>query len=276
MTPPIFSRLNAHICADLSRILYDSLDSWDAADKPEEGSDSPALTPDLSTLPNIAGNSPLVFRESWARRRKPGPRTRYVEVTESTPGALIAQSEDGTIYIAHRGTKTSKEWDVDSQAVPKTLEVNGNDLGKVHRGFHRTYFSCEAKLKSSLTQLLNDTGITSTSLIITGHSLGAAVSTLHTRAFVPADWGLPSDIPFGALTFASPQPGVESFKNSFEDADEKCRHIINKNDLVPKLPGVAEYCHTGRIMYIDTDFGGPGDNHSMANYKSKIDDLFPA
>ncbi|MEM7673031.1 MAG: lipase family protein [Verrucomicrobiota bacterium] len=276
MPYPDFSRSIAEICAYLSRTLYNGLDQWKDAGEPDEDSGHPVLTPKLDPALGISKSSPFLFRESWAHRRKPGPRNRYEEVIEYSPGAIVAQGEDGTVYVAHRGTKDSKDWDVDAQIVPITLEVDGNDLGKIHNGFHRSYFSYESKIKAALVDLLQSTGIPPTAVIFSGHSLGGALSTINARVFNPSEWGFPDDIAYGALTFGSPQPGIQSFKDAFPDAHQRLRHIINNNDVVPKLPGAIGYCHVGEILTLQEDLGGLGANHSLDEYAEKIDEVFLA
>ena len=274
MNVPAFSRLQAHNCIALNRFLYDNLDKWRRARKPKEGSSAKCLNPDNVYVDDCAGASSLIFREGWARRCILGPRNRYKAVIARTPGAIVAQTLDGTVYIAHRGTKTTKEWDVDTNITGTALEVDGQEVGKVHFGFRRSYLSVESALKTQLSTLTGKTGIEPSSVIITGHSLGAGISTLNTRAFLPEDWGLPVDIPFGALTFASPMPGFESFRDQFPHADARLKHVINEHDLIPKLPGVLGYCHVGTIKNIPEDFGRAGDNHALKNYAGWIDRWF--
>jgi hypothetical protein len=85
-------------------------------------------------------------------------------------------------------------------------------------------------------------------LYVTGHSLGAALSTLFTFRAAHYD-GIPN-MPVVNISFASPYVGDWKFQEKFIELEkeEKIRHlrVSNEDDVVPLLPNIG----FGRLMIV--------------------------
>ncbi len=178
---------------------------------------------------------------------------------ERVPFGFIAYNkESNAVYIVFRGTMTPAEWITNAQFKPGCESFLGeNDLGKVHRGFHKIYTrkdigsnpvkeeddipSIRECIENAIKGCPKHTiGLwpteaiekcpTDATVYITGHSLGGALatlSTLHIKAKIN---------PFNPIlyAFANPRAGGVNFSKRFEGLE--CFRIANSEDIVPTLP----------------------------------------
>jgi len=81
------------------------------------------------------------------------------------------------------------------------------------------------------------------SVTLTGHSLGAALATLSSYDIKKILMKHPPDsparlIPVTVFAFASPRVGNRAFALRMEELGVKVLRLVNKNDIVPKVPGI--------------------------------------
>ncbi|XP_059067450.1 phospholipase A1-Igamma2, chloroplastic-like [Cryptomeria japonica] len=176
------------------------------------------------------------------------------------------------IVVAWRGTQTTQEWiqDLRDFLIPARLSYKcertskdhgaaiaiANDGVRIETGFLSCYTSIisheDSKGKSvnksarglvnaEIRRLLNvyKNEIDNLSITFTGHSLGAALTTLSaydTKNILKANCY--NNIPVTVFSFASPRVGNLSFAKKVEDIGLKVMRLVNKGDVVPKVPGV--------------------------------------
>jgi len=171
------------------------------------------------------------------------------------------------IVVAWRGTQTAEEWIEDARdiLVPARLSITRfkhksvraglsttapfNDNGvRVEEGFLSCYISHGENSKSARDTVISENlrrvdeyKEESLSVTLTGHSLGAALATLSSydvkenlNANLPAQ-----PIPVTVFTFASPRVGNRAFALRMEELGVKVLRLVNKNDIVPKVPGLV-------------------------------------
>jgi triacylglycerol lipase len=162
-------------------------------------------------------------------------------------GGLVARNDQTkTLAISFRGTRTPEEWlkDFDFVLAPYTPVKN---WGRVHQGFQLVYLAMQASLDGLVRSALGS----STEVLITGHSLGGAVSVLcapdvaiNMTKIVPK-----------LHTYAGPRSGQPSFDDKFDKLVKTCFRVVNRWDIVPQLPPVvALYRHVGVEVQIDGGF----------------------
>jgi triacylglycerol lipase len=150
---------------------------------------------------------------------------------ETGSEALVTTMPDRTILVAFRGTQVTSVKDVVSDALIKLEEWPGPGL--VHKGFWRAYRSLRQKIDDAIGDP------PAWKLVVTGHSLGAAMATLMAAL-------LPEAI---LVTFGSPRVGDRTFAKLFEGRD--VRRYDDCTDIVARIPPPIGYAHVSEMRYID-------------------------
>jgi triacylglycerol lipase len=194
------------------------------------------------------------------------PKFRMLD-RENTQGFVAGNSE--MIILAFRGTEPKRlaDWMTDAEAG----FVDG-PFGKVHQGFWRALCSVWDDLQSSIAEF-QDRG---QSLLVTGHSLGAALATLAVARFRAQ----PSDKPVNGLyTFGQPRTGDRNFARNFDADFDACSfRFVNNNDMVTRVPlRLTGYSHIGTFLYFDANGRLSDDlgawNRFLDSVKGSIEDL---
>jgi hypothetical protein len=151
---------------------------------------------------------------------------------------FLAVSAAKELVAVIRGTDTILEWLHDAEYLMVPCPITSSH-GYSEDGFTAVYRSLRigqangtpaavAAMKGYL-----DSG-SATSVTICGHSLGGALATLLTL-----DVGLNTSCHAPtAYTFASPRTGEHLFAGSFNASIATHYRIVNRQDLVPKLPPI--------------------------------------
>ena len=187
---------------------------------------------------------------------------------KSSDFGLIMIDKNQRLWIIFRGTQTYNDILNDIQYSQVPYKGNNN----VHKGFYKLFKSLSEQIFKTI-DLCNPTQI-----IITGHSLGAAIATL-TAIEVHAQY---PHIQLKGVGFASPRVGDRGFVKSFNNIDSiEWTSIINIEDIVPQLPraiintssGVEMYQHVGKIRIFSTNNGSILLNHLIPTYRASLYDI---
>jgi len=146
-----------------------------------------------------------------------------------------AANDQGQAIVAFRGTQVDSFRDlvIDASFV---LE-NWDRPGRVHSGFSASLSATLAPIES----WLRDTN--PSRLLLTGHSLGAALATLLAARLADGDR------PIELVTFGSPRVGDEALAASLGSLT--VRRYVNCTDAVALLPPPLIYSHVRGLHYID-------------------------
>ena len=139
---------------------------------------------------------------------------------------------DGTVFVAFRGTEFDSFKDPLADA--RFLLRQWAGPGRVHEGFLATWTALRDPIESWLA------GVRGTRLVVTGHSLGAAMATLmaalHPNAIL--------------VTFGSPRVGNADFIEAWAGRD--VRRYVDCADIVPQVPPrMITFRHVGDMRYFD-------------------------
>jgi hypothetical protein len=154
--------------------------------------------------------------------------------------AFITSRADVTL-VAFRGTEPEDPSDLFTDAqfiLSDWCGPSGQRLGMVHQGFAQAAQDMQlfARIKAHLDALPPAAPV-----LLTGHSLGAALATLM------ASW-----VPSAQLyTYGSPRVGDAAFAQSVRNA--VAVRVVNCCDLATRAPpeAVFGYAHAGKLAYID-------------------------
>jgi len=150
-------------------------------------------------------------------------------------GLVAWNAAAATAIVAIRGTQSVVEWIEDVDAVPVPyIAVPG--AGLVHMGFQIVYEHVRPAIDTLLARCTGAKRI-----LVTGHSLGAAVALL-------AGVDIAKNVPLGVVpelhTFAGPRTGAPDFAGYFNNLIPICHRIVNFMDVVPQVPP-PPYEHVG-------------------------------
>lgn len=189
-------------------------------------------------------STPANFSAGWERVANL-TMTPHLEshMVQEFAGYIAKSLEDPSKQaVVIRGTESALDWLADFEFILETFHEVPNG-GKTESGFTNLYRSMTIEYvdpsipsQSLISQL--DQLPAGTKLIVTGHSLGSSLATLH--AFVAGS----KQIDVELVTFASPRVGDKHFVEAFQQLNIKNTRIFNHPDIVPKVPvEIAGYRH---------------------------------
>ncbi|WVZ69439.1 hypothetical protein U9M48_018226 [Paspalum notatum var. saurae] len=205
----------------------------------------------------------------------------FVAVATDAGAARLGRRD---IVVAWRGTKRAVEWadDLDITLVPATGVVGpgpGWTQPAVHRGFLSVYASSNStsrfnkqsareQVLGEIRRLLEAYKGEECSITLTGHSLGAALSTLTAIDIVSNGVNVRGGggssnatvvVPVSAIVFGSPRVGDDQFKKAFEASSSwapggaaPLLRVRNAPDVVPTILPAAFYKDVGAELLLDT------------------------
>jgi hypothetical protein len=172
----------------------------------------------------------------------------------------------GTAFISFRGSSDFADWLANIHAVPtEYLPLAG--FGEVAAGFQAVYETVRNSVAANLATAAAGCG----NVLITGHSLGAAVAVLAAPDVYRAM--PPNVIEPRLITFAGPRVGLPDFVAAFNALIESCFRVVNFLDIVPLLPRepFGPYAHVGAGINVDS--GGsinPEWRHNLDAYRDGL------
>jgi len=139
-----------------------------------------------------------------------------------------------TLYIVWRGSSSPKDFLEDAQV----KKVNFVEPGeKVHNGFYTAFSSVKKDLYSSINYVVSNNLDKIKSVVICGHSLGAALTVI-------SSYMICKDFPQIAhlvknVTIGCPRVGNSTFKDNYNKLVPKSIRIVNDKDLVTRIPKIG-------------------------------------
>lgn len=204
--------------------------------------------------------------------------------------AIVVNKTDKKISVVFRGSVNLQDFVTDASFAMKDCNLPGyvsasnkddkQGFGKVHRGFYNSLFektkvgpngSDKSKGEEIIGMLRTDffdkDEYQGYSFIVTGHSLGASLSTLFAFRCACLDEPLPNVL---NVSFASPFVGNDEFRKHFQalEMKGKIRHlrVSNYQDIVPLglpcSPTGEGYKHVGMNIRLYS-----GDDLLSPNYR---------
>lgn len=157
---------------------------------------------------------------------------------DSNGFAFAALHPDGTALVSFRGTQPDEIRDLATNLQAQQVDWPESG-GRVHAGFAR---SARALLPVLREWLDEGEGAGRKALILTGHSLGAALATL-TATLLP---------PTLLATLGSPRVGDTAFVAAL--AEVEILRLVDGCDVVTQLPpALSLYAHAGPTRYISCE-----------------------
>ncbi|WP_232070582.1 lipase family protein [Mycobacterium lacus] len=204
----------------------------------------------------------IVDPDVAAARSGENPTLTRIATNESVFGMMGRNASTRTAFLAFRGTVFFDDVITDLGIMPTPyFPVDG--FGWVHSGFLFIY----RLLQNSISTNLAAACAGCDQLLVTGHSLGAALAVLAAPDIMKNM--LPS-IELKVITFAGPIAGLWDFASTFDRVITSCYRLVNWLDLVPYLPP-PPYEHVN--IPVEVDSGGSIDplwRHSLYAYQAGL------
>src|ERR1700761_983493 len=224
-----------------------------------------------AVLPAGYSQTSLIEADAVMLTAMTDPHPAVAAMTKDTGifGLMGRNSASRIAFLSFRGTSDVAEWVADIDAIPEDYRpISG--FGQVHSGFQEVYQLIRANIAANLSTATAGCD----QILITGHSLGAALAVLagpDVARTMP-----PNTIEPRLVTFAGPKVGLSDFAAKFNALIESCFRVVNFLDIVPFLPP-APYVHVGAQISVNS--GGPvqlGWRHSLDAYQAGLPALISA
>ena len=218
-----------------------------------------------AVLPAGYSQTSLIEADAVMLTAMTDPHPAVAAMTKDTGifGLMGRNSASRIAFLSFRGTSDVAEWVADIDAIPDDYRpISG--FGQVHSGFQEVYQLIRANIAANLRAATAGCD----QILITGHSLGAALAVLAGPDVAQAM--PPNTIEPRLLTFAGPKVGLSDFAAKFNALIESCFRVVNFLDIVPFLPP-APYVHVGAQISVDS--GGPvqvGWRHGLDAYQNGL------
>lgn len=197
--------------------------------------------------------------------------------------------EEGTLYVTFRGTYSKDDALIDGDFTK--LECNFLGGKCVHRGFLNRYLQLQEGMKKLISDKVKNykegTNKDIKKIVVTGHSLGGALSTLaaldfqQDQKFIFEGSPKSKKIPVNLITFCSPRVlSFEAYDYVMEhnkifpqDGENSAVRIYRHGDVVASIPlGSMGYKHFGEVYCITN--APSGFESSSKTIYSKIKSYF--
>lgn len=148
------------------------------------------------------------------------------------------------IYVVFRGSQSLADWfyNLDSTLLPFPHCSNCY----VHKGFYEAEISVLKTIVETVHELLQQ--FPDFEVIVTGHSLGAALATLTAIELV--NEGVP-DTTIRLFSYGSPRVGNYEFANYASDLLTDFYRVTHHKDIVPHTPSHDRFTHISSEWYED-------------------------
>lgn len=206
-----------------------------------------------------------------------------IDIVGSEVPLTFIFTSDYCIWLVFRGTDSYSEWESDlnyQQSIYninlvseltslKLVSINNKSISVgVHLGFLNIYESVRDKIFKILQKINPNKNIP---IVLTGHSMGSAVSTL---CLIDLHNSLYKTI---CYNFASPRVGDINFSKAVDRLNLKLYRIVNEDDQVPFLPPSVSpnfsnpeepyiFKHVGVPKYFSINWQSIINNHLMGCY----------
>lgn len=265
--------MNIQAAIDAARFVQFAATNWNSNGERTDLNGRKVVGPD-KTSPVIAGKSFTVSRTIYANDLATDINGDRPAIEGMKTMGIVAVNDDnpGEIFVAIRGTLTVWEWMQDCRFLLRPFsKVDGGGL--TEDGFTSMYDSfsftpgsflgtgAEKTFMDALIAMIPvvpgkaavDAPATTpaipkvppsfppgTDVTVTGHSLGAGLATL-----LALDLASHSLVPNTCITLASPRVGDLTFSHVFNHVVPNAYRVVNRLDLVPKVPPALMYWHVG-------------------------------
>ena len=194
-------------------------------------------------------------------------------------GFVARNRASGLVFTVYRGTESPQDWIADF-----TFPQVPHALGNVEQGFSDVYDQTAASVAAAIPRAGGKPNV-----IVTGHSLGAALAVLAAAGIVASGAASQTSL----YNFAGPRVGDLLFAAGFNSRVATAWRVVNTEDIVTTVPlatpalsagmlphnplsflnGLGQkldYEHVGNAVAFTTHTGSIAGNHDMQVYLAAL------
>lgn len=149
--------------------------------------------------------------------------------------------EQQSIYVVFRGSTSTRDWINNINTILKPYPNCSNC--EVHAGFYRAEESVKQAMIVEVQALLHKNP--QYKVIVTGHSLGGALSTIAALTLSPLNTSIT------LINFGSPRVGNLQFAEFASSTIKNRYRLTHYRDVVPHLPWTERFVHISGEWYED-------------------------
>jgi hypothetical protein len=187
---------------------------------------------------------------------------------------IAHEPTSNSIVLAHQGTEASNILSIVNDAEFGLVNINStrfpNTSGvQVHDGFQKTFERTADGVLSGVKSALSSTG--ATNVLVTGHSLGAAISTMDALML---KINLPSNIKMTTTVFGLPRGGNQAFADMIDSMlGSSFSFVTNQHDPVPTVPPrFLDFQHSQGEIHIQSSNPATGNATSVVSCPGQEND----
>jgi hypothetical protein len=155
------------------------------------------------------------------------PTYNIYDSKTDTTGYLGYLPSQNTIFVIFRGSVSWKNWASDLDAIKTNYTSYPECQCQVHKGFYNAEQSVISNVVTQVNSLKQK--YSSSKVIVTGHSLGAALAQLTGMDLIK------SNIPCSVIDFGQPRTGTIEY-STFSNTKLSTTRYTHDQDRVPHLP----------------------------------------
>ena len=205
-----------------------------------------------SYLSMVAYEKPEVITQTLERLGFDPASITHINNPKTDTHGFVAKDKDGNIFTSFRGTASAKNVITDVKFRRRNANWSKQDMS-VHRGFDAALDSVWPEVRDAISKAK---GEGDGKLVLTGHSLGAAISQLAAARSI--EEGLVKGEDITLVTIGSPRPGNKAFAKYLDRHVSDSFRIVNKragdSDLVTAVPPkFLGYEHSGTEVQLSDE-----------------------
>lgn len=164
----------------------------------------------------------------------------HIDSSHDTQGYIGYSTEQSTIYIVYRGSESVSNWISDLDAILTDYPLCSGC--EVHKGFYDALKGANNDVISQVKALKQQ--FPDYTIMVTGHSLGAALATLTAAEIKNSGLG-----PVRMFNFGSPRVGNTDFANWFGTYIPDHNRVTHHKDIVVHSPMHERFTHINGEWY---------------------------
>eukprot|EP01133_Synstelium_polycarpum_P008402 gene8402-9883_t len=167
------------------------------------------------------------------------------------------------VFVAFRGSMDISSWITNLNFFQTVYP--GVPGAYVHEGFYEAWTSVQSQVEAGMKDALTKCP-SCKSIVVTGHSLGAAIATFAMASIAELFPLLPKK----SYTFGSPRCGNAAFVNYYNSLQPNNFRVVNQDDIVPHVP--AEDMVLYSFDHVPTEFWYPSNTTTYVECNSSGED----